>query len=141
MTAPAITIDANRPIAEAARLMTLKKVNRFAGRRGRSTGRHRHTSRPGRRVCPIGPGARGHDPPGHHPAHDVARPDPFQVQVKDGIARISGHVERRSTADMIGQASNAVPGIVDVETSITWSMDDSKIQPEPIDMVTSLGPR
>ena len=141
MTAPAITIDANRPIVEAARLMTQRKVNRLPVVDGdRLVGIVT-------RADLVASYVRSDEELEDTIRQDIILrtmwldPTPFRVQVKDGIATISGRVERRSTADMIGQASMAVPGIVDVETSITWSMDDRKIQPAPIDMVTSLGPR
>jgi CBS domain-containing protein len=141
MTAPAITIEPGRPISEAARLMTLRKVNRLpVVEDGRLVGIVT-------RADLVRAYVRSDADLAETIRQDVIRhtlwldPAAFAVEVKDGIASISGHVQRRSTAGMVAHATAVVPGILEVEASITWSLDDNKIQPEPVDLVSLIGPR
>ena len=68
-------------------------------------------------------------------------PDLFEVEVKDGVASISGRVQRRSTAEMIERSLRMVPGIVDVAADVSWSLDDSRLEPAELDPVFPFGPR
>jgi CBS domain-containing protein len=141
MTAPAITIESSRPVSEAARIMTDHGINRLpvvdADRLvGIVT-----------RADLVRAYVRSDDELADTIREDVIRrmlwldPGLFNVQVKHGIASISGHVDRRSTAAMVEEATAAVPGIIDVEPSIAWSLDDSKIGPATVDLVHPFGPR
>jgi CBS domain-containing protein len=141
MTAPAVTIESNRPISEAARIMTDRRINRLpvvdAGRLvGIVT-----------RADLVRAYVRSDDELADIIRDDVIRrmlwldPASFAVEVDRGIASISGHVDRRSTAEMVEQATAAVPGIVEVEASIAWSLDDRKIGPATTDPVFPFGPR
>ena len=67
-------------------------------------------------------------------------PSGFAVSVTDGVASISGHVERLSTAEMIERAIGMVPGIVAVSADIQWSTDDSHLQPAALDQVFPFAP-
>lgn len=141
MTTPAITIEPSRPIGEAATLMTLRKVNRLpVVENGRLVGIVT-------RADLVRAYVRSDEDLAETIRQDVIRrtlwldPAAFAVEVKDGIASISGHVERKSTAEMVAHATAVVPGIVDVEASISWSLDDRKMQPEPVDLVSLIGPR
>jgi CBS domain-containing protein len=143
MSAPAITIGPDRPVSEAARLMTLRKVNRLPVVDGdvlvgiltradlvrayvRSDEQLEETIRQDvlLRILWLDPAS-------------------FGVSVNDGVASISGHVDRISTAQMIADSVAAVPGIVDVRSSIAWKVDDRKIQPASVDssLVYPIGPR
>jgi CBS domain-containing protein len=143
MSAPAISIGPDRPVSEAARLMTLRKVNRLPVVDGdilvgivtradlvrayvRSDEQLEETIRQDvlLRILWLDPAS-------------------FGVSVSDGVVSISGHVDRISTAQMIADAVAAVPGIVDVRSSIAWKVDDRKIQPAPVDssLVYPIGPR
>jgi predicted transcriptional regulator len=141
MTAPAITIEPNRPISEAARIMNEHQINRLpvvdAGRLvGIIT-----------RADLVRAYVRSDDELADTIREDVIRrmlwldPASFAVNVDRGIASISGHVDRRSTAKMVEEATAAVPGIVDVEASIAWSLDDNRIGPATRDPVSPFGPR
>jgi CBS domain-containing protein len=141
MTAPPITIEPSRPIGEAARLMTERKVNRLpVVDDGRLVG---IVTRADLVRAYVRSDGELEETIREDVIHRLLWLDPasFKVRVKDGVASISGHVERRSTAGMIGQATAAVPGIIDVEASITWSLDESKFQPEPVELTSRLGPR
>jgi CBS domain-containing protein len=143
MTAPAITIESSRPLAEATRLMAIHKVNRLpvvdAGVLvGIIT-----------RADIVRAFVRSDQELEDTIKTDVILrilwldPSSFGVHVQDGIASISGHVDRRSTAEIVRQAIAAVPGVVDVVTSITWTVDERESQPAAVDpgMLYPIGPR
>jgi len=68
-------------------------------------------------------------------------PAGFTVAVHDGVASISGRVERRSTAEMIERAVSMVPGIVNVAADLPWAVDDSRDEPASLDLVFPMSPR
>ena len=68
-------------------------------------------------------------------------PESFAVQVSNGIVAIKGHVERRSTAEMVESSVAMVPGIVDVKSDVSWSVDDSKVAPATVDAYFPYSPR
>jgi CBS domain-containing protein len=55
-------------------------------------------------------------------------PDAFEVTVVDGVATISGEVDRRSSAEMIGRTAVLVPGVRDVISHVTWAIDDADLK-------------
>lgn len=141
MTAPAVTIESSRPISEAARLMTVRNINRLpVVDDGRLTGIVT-------RADIVRAYARSDEELEDTIRQDVLHrslwldPSSFEVHVKDGVASISGSVDRKSTAEMIRDATSVVPGIVEVDTSITWTMNDDRIQPPPVDLISAFGPR
>jgi CBS domain-containing protein len=141
MTAPALTIASGRHIAEAAAVMTERGVNRLpVVDEGRLVGIvtradlvRAYVRSDGELAATI--------------RDDVLLrmlwldPAQFSVLVKDGVASIAGRVERRSTAEMIERAVSMVPGIVDVQRDLTWSMDDSREEPASLDLVFPMSPR
>jgi CBS domain-containing protein len=141
MTAPAITIAPGRPIHEAAAIMTARRVNRLpVVEDGRLVGIIS-------RADLVRAYVRSDDELAETIRHDVILgilwldPALFTVDVKDGMATIGGRVERRSTAEMIEHAVRMVPGIVDVEASVSWALDDRALQPAGIDPVFPFGPQ
>ena len=60
---------------------------------------------------------------------------------EQGVASISGRVERRSTAEMMERSVRMVPGVLDVQASVAWSMDDRTLKPAELDPVFPFGPR
>ena len=143
MTSPAITIGSNRPLAEATRLMAINKVNRLpVVDDGVLVGIIT-------RADVVRAFVRSDKELEETIKTDVILrilwldPSSFGVHVKDGVATISGHVDRRSTAEIVRQAVAAVPGVVDVETSITWTADDREVQPAAVDpgLLYPIGPR
>lgn len=141
MTAPALTIASGRHIAEAAALMTARSVNRLpVVDDGRLVGIVT-------RADLVRAYVRSDDELAATIRGDVLLrilwldPAQFTVVVKDGVASVSGRVERRSTAEMIEQAVGMVPGIVDVLPELTWAMDDSREEPSSLDLVFPMSPR
>jgi CBS domain-containing protein len=62
-------------------------------------------------------------------------PATFVVQVEDGVAHVSGAVQRRSSAELIAHAVAMVPGVLDVRTDVSWWLDDSRNEPPPTDPI------
>ncbi|HSW41435.1 MAG TPA: CBS domain-containing protein [Patescibacteria group bacterium] len=50
--------------------------------------------------------------------------DAFAVTVTGGVVRLAGRVDRRSLAETIVEVTHALGGIVGVESSLTWEIDD-----------------
>ncbi len=141
MTSPAVTIDADRSTTAAAELMIERRVNRLpVVENGVLVGLLS-------RADLVRSFVRSDEQ-----LADVIRdevllrilwldPSHFQVTVTDGIARISGRADRRSTAEMIDRAVEAVPGIIGVDSDVTWAQDDEQIHPATRDPVFPFSPR
>lgn len=141
MTSPPITIRASATMAEAARSMTSHAVNRLvvldgdrlAGIVTRADLVRAYVRSDEELVDTI----RG----------DVLLrilwldPAAFTVNVARGVATVTGHVERRSTADLVKSTIAMVPGIVSVNADVTWSMDDADIKPVMVDAFFPFSPR
>lgn len=54
-------------------------------------------------------------------------PEKFQVTVDHGVAKVSGTVIKRSTAEVIARLLAMVPGVVAVETDLPWDIDDGGV--------------
>ena len=141
MTSPAVTITSGRSIHEAAAIMTARRVNRLpVVDEGEMVGIVS-------RADLVRAYVRSDDELAATIRQDVILrilwldPALFTVDVKDGVASISGRVERRSTAEMIERSVRLVPGVVDVHASVSWSMDDRKLEPAGRDPVFPFGPR
>ena len=141
MTAPAVTIESGRRISEAAALMIARRVNRLpVVDDGRLVGIVT-------RADLVRAYVRSDDELARAIREDVLLrilwldPSVFTVVVTDGVASISGRVERRSTAEMVEQAVSMVPGIMDVHADVTWGLDDSRGEPSSVDPVFRFGPR
>ncbi len=141
MTAPAVTIESGRRISEAAALMIARRVNRLpVVDDGRLVGIVT-------RADLVRAYVRSDDELARTIREDVLLrilwldPSVFTVVVKDGVASISGRVERRSTAEMVERAVSMVPGIMDVHADVTWGLDDSRGELSLVDSVFPFGPR
>lgn len=141
MTAPAVTIASHRRIADAAALMTARGVNRLpVVDDGRLAGIVT-------RADLVRAYVRSDDELARTIRDEVLLrilwldPTPFTVAVKDGAASIRGHVERRSTAEMIEEAVSMVPGIMSVGVDVTWATDDSHTRPAGLDAFFPYSPR
>ena len=133
MSTPPITIRPERPLREAAAIMTARGVNRL-------------------------PVVDGEQLVGIVTRADLVRaflrsdaelertilddvllkslwldPASFRVSVTKGEATITGNVERRSTARIVEEAVGQVPGIVAVHAKIRWGTDDRNVQPAAAD--------
>ena len=135
MTAPAITVDAHRPVSEAARMMTVHRVNRLpVVVDGRIAGIVT-------RADLVRAFARTDQELARTIRDDVLLhvlsldPATFAVSVKEGVAAVEGTVDRRSTATLLRETVAMVPGIVEVDARVSWALDDSQLEPASRDMV------
>ena len=48
-----------------------------------------------------------------------------EVSVKDGVAALSGRLTIRSDVDLLNRLVARVPGVVEVESTVTWNVDDT----------------
>jgi CBS domain-containing protein len=55
----------------------------------------------------------------------LGEPSDIDVSVTDGVVRLHGSVDRRSTAEIAVRLTHAVDGVVDVADELTWGYDDS----------------
>jgi CBS domain-containing protein len=130
MTAPAFVVAADATITAAARLMAEKNVRRLCvvDADGKLAG---VVSR--RDV--IGTFLRDDAEIRADIEEQVFRrgmwlfPGSLTVEVVDGVATVDGSVERRTTALVAGQLTQAVPGVVGVRNNVRYEMDDTVTSP------------
>jgi CBS domain-containing protein len=129
MSVPAITISPFRSVAEAARVMTLHGINRLPVVKGESlvgivT-----------RADLVRAFLRSDEQIEREIREDVivralCLPSrEFDIQVDGGNVRLSGLVEARTDALLLERLVGRVPGVVSVEASITWNVDDTRARP------------
>ncbi|HEY7522317.1 MAG TPA: CBS domain-containing protein [Candidatus Limnocylindrales bacterium] len=140
MTAPPITIEPSVPMAQAASIMTARHVNRLpVVEDGKLVGIVT-------RADLVRAYVRSDEELARTIREDVIRlmlwldPSPFSVHVIDGVASIRGRVERRSTAEMIESSVAMVPGLVDLDVDVSWSIDDRAVGFPP-ELAVPFGPR
>jgi len=141
MTSPAVTIEVSRSIREAAAVMTGRRVNRLpVTDKGRLVGIvtradlvRAYVRSDQDLVATIKDDV----------LHRILWLDPagFEVTVGNGEASITGHVERRSTAEIVEETVRMVPGIVAVKANVRWSTDDRDVKPAERDAVFPFGLR
>jgi CBS domain-containing protein len=140
MSAPAVTIAASHAIREAAAVMTGQHINRLpvTDDAGRIVGIVT-------RADLLRAYVRTDEDLVRTICDDVLLrvlwidPAGFEVSVVNGEATISGHTERRSTAEIIEETVRMVPGIVEVHAEIRWSVDDRDLRPAERDAVFPFG--
>lgn len=125
MTSPAVTVDADRPVAVAARLMVEHDVNRLPVLvDGKLVG---IVSR-----ADLVQAFRRSDGDIHDEllnevvVHTLwLSPDSLDIGVDDGKVSIRGQVPTRTTADLLEAFAWRVPGVVSVDLSgLAWEVDD-----------------
>lgn len=62
-------------------------------------------------------------------------PAAFQVVVEDGVVRLTGTVSRRSVAEIVRRRVGREEGVVAVESALAWREDDSEIRAPEKDLV------
>jgi CBS domain-containing protein len=129
MTAPAIVVAPSTSIREAASTMTTRRVNRLP------VVDDGHLVGIVTRADLVRAYVRSDEELSRTIRDDVLLrtlwldPSGFVVAVHDGVAIISGNVERRSTAESVERAIAMVPGVVTVQASILWRYEDSELRP------------
>jgi hypothetical protein len=129
MSSPAVTIDGDRPLRGAAALMVDRDVNRLpVVADGKLVGIVS-------RADLVRAYLRLDDEILAAVRDDVLRrtmwldPSDFDVSVRDGAVRVTGQVDRRSTARIIERLIGLVDGVMHVESGIGWDSDDSHLEP------------
>jgi CBS domain-containing protein len=125
MTSPARTIEPYRALRTAAEIMTSSKVNRLpvVDEAGRLLG-----------IVTRADLVRAFVRTDEQLVEAIRMelfgrsmwldPDKFEVTVKDGVARVTGAVEKRSTAETIARFLSLMPGVVSADVEISWTKDD-----------------
>lgn len=129
MSSPAVTIDVDRPLREAAALMVDRNVNRLpVVSAGKLVGviTRADLVRAYLRLDEEIADAVGDEVLRHTMWLD---PNDFEVDVHDGVVRIAGSVDRRSTARIIERLVGLVDGVIDVQALLTWELDDTRLAP------------
>lgn len=126
MTAPAITIPAYCSVSEAARLMSEHGVNRLP-----VIGTHELVGIVTRTDL-VRAFVRSDQDIRHEIREDVLRrnlwidvPEAVGVEVRRGAVRLTGKLETRSEAIVLERLAARVPGVVSVESGLTWTSDDT----------------
>jgi CBS domain-containing protein len=125
MTAPAITIEPRAQIAEAARTMIGRRVNRLpVVERGRLVGIVT-------RADLVRAFTRSDAQIEREIAQDVLLrtlwipPEKVAISVDDGVVTPRGAVDSKTEADLVGTYVRRVPGVVDVDArELSWRFDD-----------------
>lgn len=124
MTTPAITISPKQDATEAARLMIRHRINRLPVVDG--------SKLVGivSRADLVRAFQRGDEAIKQEIAEDVLLstlwidPGAVDVDVDEGIVRLSGHVETKTIAEIVAAYVRRVPGVVAVEADLDWGVDD-----------------
>jgi CBS domain-containing protein len=124
MTRSALTIGPSASVAEAARLMLGRRVNRLPiVDRGELVG-----------IVTRADLVRAFGRPDHELVldirHDVAQrmlwidDERLEVAVDGGVVTLCGRLDTRSDADLLVRCVRRVPGVVDVQAELAWDADD-----------------
>ncbi|MFE1809115.1 CBS domain-containing protein [Streptomyces sp. NPDC059533] len=66
-------------------------------------------------------------------------PGGVSVSVREGVVTVSGRVEERSTITVIERLCNSVDGVVSVDQSLEFAVDDLALDPDPPNSTTGRG--
>jgi CBS domain-containing protein len=129
MTSPPITIAPERPVAEAARVMVERGVNRLPVVEG--------SQLVGivTRADLVRAFVRPDDELEREIREDVAEgalwidPSQLEISVDGGAVTLAGEVERRVDADLLERFAAAVPGVVSVGSELKWRLEEPKLEP------------
>lgn len=126
MTAPAVTIAPNRPLAVAAETMLSKRVNRLpVVEDGQLVGIVARADLVRAFARSDGEIAREirEDVVGRHMLLDEHAVD---VEVQAGEVVLTGSLGRRTQAELLPTLAGRVAGVIGVRTQLTWREDDTR---------------
>jgi CBS domain-containing protein len=131
MTSPAVTVRPQRPVAEAAATMIDRKINRLpvVDDKGTLLGIVS-------RADLVRAFVRSDDEIAREIREDVVlhtlwiAPEQLDVKVENGTVTLGGQVETRDDAELLPEFVRRVPGVVAVESHLTWEYDKPKRERE-----------
>ncbi|RSN24203.1 hypothetical protein DMC63_06540 [Streptomyces sp. WAC 05977] len=130
MSTPAITVEADLPVTEAARLMVAHRIKRLpvVDHHGKLTG---IVSRADLVRAFVRTDAEIQDEVLRDVSVLIRRPSLGEVEadVKDGIVTLRGEVERRSQAILLSALVRRMAGVVDVVDRVRFGWDDEANRP------------
>lgn len=127
MTSPAVTIGPKRPVTEAAATMIEEQVNRLpvVDDDGRLVG-----------IVTRADLVRAFVRPDEEIAREIREdvifrtlwipPEQVEVEVEKGVVTLRGHVESRSDAELLPSFVQRVPGVIAVESHLTWEEENGR---------------
>ena len=125
MTAPAITISRYSSVAEAARLMSEHGINRLP------VVKRRELVGIVTRTDLVRAFVRSDEEIRREIREDLIRrtlwldaPEAIRVDVERGAVRLSGHLQMSSDASLLVRLVARVPGVVSVQSDLSWTTDD-----------------
>jgi CBS domain-containing protein len=127
MTSPAVTIAPGREVAEAARVMVERGVNRLPVVEG--------SKLVGivTRADLVRSFVRADEELEREIREDVAETalwidsDRLDVTVDRGVVQLAGAVDRRADAELLERFTAAVPGVVSVDSKLRWKFDEPEL--------------
>jgi CBS-domain-containing membrane protein len=125
MTRPAVTIDPDATVVEAARMMRARRVKRLV-----VTDETGHLLGIVSRIDALSVYGRDDDDIRDEIVYDIIigdctlNPDAFEVMVRSGIVTISGQAESKAVADQLLEAIRHVEAVVDVRNRISCPPED-----------------
>ena len=131
MTAPAVTISPRRRVAEAARLMIDRSINRLP------VVDHGQLIGIVTRADLVRAFNRADDEIEREIRDEVVvrtfwmAPDDVEITVTDGEVKLHGTVDTRTLAELLPRFTQSVPGVVNVDAELAWRVDDRKREPAP----------
>ncbi len=129
MSAPAISVAPDMPLAAAARLMRKRSVKRLpVVEHGRLVG---IVSRADVLTTYLRTDADIRSDVVEGVVHGSMWLDPstFNVEVDDGAVRIHGEVDRRSDVEILINLILGIDGVIDVDPALTYQFDDRNVTP------------
>jgi CBS domain-containing protein len=124
MTSPALTVRSRDEVAHAAHVMITRRVNRLPVVDGaRLVG-----------IVTRSDLVRAFDRDDEAILHEIEEevlrsmlwidPETLEITVEDGVVTLDGPVETKTIAEIVRACVRRVPGVVDVESHLTWRIDD-----------------
>lgn len=131
MTSPAVTVSASTPLPVAARRMEHAKVKRLpvVDAKGRLTGIVSRAD-----ILQI---FLRSDEQLRDDVHELLvdqfwlDPEGWSIEVDDGVVRLIGTMDARSTTQIAVNAVRRIEGVVAVEDELSYKLDDTKVRPAP----------
>jgi CBS domain-containing protein len=126
MSSPAVTIEPTHTVAEAARVMVEKKVNRLpVVEEGRLAG-----------IVTRADLVRAFVRPDEELEREIREdaeqtlwvdPERLDITVESGVVTLAGELEQRSDAELLEKHVAAVPGVVAVRANLTWRVEAHEV--------------